>query len=395
MHVAFFIDTFPTLSETFIRNQITGLIDLGYKVTIFCHPNKDPKAWEIEDVKEYKLKEYIKDKTIKIPLNKTIRILGALKIIRQNWTTNKRQIIEALNFFKHGKDSLNLLNLYNISPYFGPNIDVMQCHFGHIANSAVLLKKMKFPLRLQVMFHGFDIRHGIENGGKVYKDLIKYADRIQSISTYNTKHLLQFGFREDQIVFHPVGIDLSKFPLKTHFGTNSTINILSIGRLVWEKGYTHGVKAIATLINQNHLPIQYSIIGTGPLESELKALATNLGIEKQVTFLGAKDQQAINKQMELTDIFFLPSEAEALPVVLMEAQAKGLPVVATNVGSVTDMVFNGKNGFIAKPNNFQDMALKLKELIEKKEEWVEMGNFGRDLITNKYNIKSLNKRLIP
>ena len=55
MKIAFFLDTFPILSETFIRNQITGLIDLGHHVTIFCHPSPEKEAWEIEDVKKYQL----------------------------------------------------------------------------------------------------------------------------------------------------------------------------------------------------------------------------------------------------------------------------------------------------------------------------------------------------
>lgn len=394
MQVAFFLDTFPTLSETFIRNQITGLIDLGHEVTIFCHPNPDKKAWEIEDVKNYQLQNYIVDRKVSIPKSKGERIRQGLKLIQKYWPTNKRQLCESLNFLKHGKKAIDLTLLHSIAPFLGQPFEVMQCHFGHVANQAVILKEMKFNFRMQVMFHGFDIRLGIEQGGSIYDGLIKHADKIQAISNYNYKHLIEFGFAKDKVEFHPVGIDMNKFPQKKEYNTNATIQILSVGRLVWEKGYKYGIEAISKLIKEYDFSITYTIIGAGELFQELQNLTQELGIKEQVVFAGAKEQKEISLQMQQSDIFFLPSEAEALPVVLMEAMACGLPTVATNVGSVTELVQDGKSGFITNPKDYQDMTLKLKALIEKKKEWEEMGNFGWDYITKKYNIQYLNKRLI-
>jgi colanic acid/amylovoran biosynthesis glycosyltransferase len=394
MQVAFFLDTFPTLSETFIRNQITGLIDLGHEVTIFCHPNPDDEAWKIEDVKKYKLKDYVVDRRLAITKNKTSRVLNAIKLIKQHWTNNSKQILESLNFFKYGKKAIDLTHLFTIAPFLGHSFDILQCHFGHIANQAIILKKLKFDFRFQVMFHGFDIRLGIKKGGCIYKELIQHVDIVQAISQYNKRNLLNFGFPENKIIFHPVGIDLSKFTKKPNYKPNETIQIVSVGRLVWEKGYKYGLEAIAKLIKEQKFNINYTIIGSGPFLEELVSLSQELQIEKHVNFLGAKNQQEIIKQLHQADLFFLPSEAEALPVVLMEALACGLPALATNVGSVKELVLERENGFIAKPKDVQSLTDKLKQLIDKKDEWIHMGHWGHQHITANYNISVLNKRLV-
>ncbi|MCK0123653.1 glycosyltransferase [Gelidibacter sp. F2691] len=394
MHIAFYLNLFPTLSETFIRNQITGLIDLGHDVTVYSNANNDDAVWKLNDIKDYKLRELIKPKNITIPYGKMARIKMAWHIIKTNWNSNSIQIIEALNFFKHGKEAYNLNNLYAIAPFLGKPIDIMQCHFGHIANEVVILKKMKFPFKMQVMFHGFDIRLGIEEGGAIYAGLIEYADKIQSISSYNYQHLIEFGFSKEQITFHPVGIDLDKFPQKKRYHIDGPIQILSVGRLVFEKGYAHGLAAVAELIHKYKHNIHYTIIGDGSLRDDLLSLVAHLKIEKHVNFLGSKDSDEISEQLQKSDIFFLPSIAEALPVVLMEALSCGLPVVATNVGSVKELVLEGKNGFVAHMSNPESLVEKLQAILINKQDWEIMGDYGHQHIRNTYDIKQLNKKLI-
>jgi colanic acid/amylovoran biosynthesis glycosyltransferase len=244
------------------------------------------------------------------------------------------------------------------------------------------------------MFHGFDIRLGIDKDGIIYKDLIKHIDKVQAISKYNKKHLLEFGFPESKIVFHPVGIDLSKFTQKTNYIPGKTIQILSIGRLVLEKGYKYGIEAIAKLIHEQKVDLCYTIIGEGDLFHDLKNLCNKLNIEKIVRFEGAKGRNDIIRYLHNSDIFFLPSVAEALPVALMEALSCGLPTVATNVGSVKELVIDNENGFVSEPKSIDSIANRLVQLIEAKENWMEMGQSGHKHINANYNIKILNTKLI-
>ena len=103
-------------------------------VTIFCLPNPDEKAWEIEDVKKYHLRDYVVDRNISIPKGKWKRFVEAIKIIGNHWHTNKKQICQALNVFKYGKKALDLTLIHTIAPYLGKPYEILQCHFGHIAS---------------------------------------------------------------------------------------------------------------------------------------------------------------------------------------------------------------------------------------------------------------------
>ncbi|BDC98602.1 glycosyltransferase [Persicobacter psychrovividus] len=394
MKVAFFLDKFPTISETFIRNQITGLIDLGHEITIFCHPNEDPDVWELEDVKNYQLRQYIVDRSFSIPMNKFKRLFIGIQIIAKYWSVNYRQLIESCNFFKYGKKSVDLTFLFRISPFLGHSFDILQCHFGHVANQAVILKQMKFDFKFQVMFHGFDIRLGVASGGEVYRDLISNVDRVLSISFYNRKNLIDFGFSEHQIIHHPVGVDVNIFSKKNKYHQKDEINILSIGRLVEEKDYDSGIKAVSELVQEYGYDVTYNIIGEGVQRADLLSLVNELGIEDRVHFLGAKDRNEIIRLLHMSDIFYLPSKAEALPVVLMEALAVGLPVVATDVGSVKELVVDGVSGFLAESQDINSLICQLNKLIEAKADWEIMGEKGSHHIFSNYNINELNKKLI-
>jgi colanic acid/amylovoran biosynthesis glycosyltransferase len=94
------------------------------------------------------------------------------------------------------------------------------------------------------------------------------------------------------------------------------------------------------------------------------------------------------------DVFFLPSVAEVLPVSLMEAQAVGLPVVATSVGAVGEVVLDGRSGVLAAPGDPDALADMLGSLIQRSREWVLMGLTGRRHVEANFDVNRLNDRLV-
>jgi len=102
----------------------------------------------------------------------------------------------------------------------------------------------------------------------------------------------------------------------------------------------------------------------------------------------------LRKLLAESHIFLLPSVVEALPVCLMEAQAAGLPAVASAVGSVDQVVCDGKSGFLVKPGDVQGMADRLFYLIENPAIWPKMGQLGRAHVEANYDINKLNDRLV-
>jgi len=137
--------------------------------------------------------------------------------------------------------------------------------------------------------------------------------------------------------------------------------LLFVGRLDAVKGVVVLFDAVASLIaagNDLHL----TLVGDGPQRSELERRSVELGIASSVTFAGYRNQEQVQQHLRESDVFVLPSFAEGVPVSLMEAMAMSLPVVATNVGGVTELVRDGRNGKVVAPGDAVALEAAIAEL---------------------------------
>ncbi len=397
MRIAFIVDSFPILSETFILNQITGLIDLGHEVEIFSGARPTERDFH-NDIQKYDLLNhtyYHNDK----PSNKWVRFIEAAWLFFSNAHKNPKAIFRSLNFLKYGRNALSLTYFYKAILFVCiGRFDIIQCHFGPNGNLGVLLKELGIRGKLVTMFHGYDIRQGIEQGGDIYKKLFERGECFLSISYYNYKYLIEFGLDSQKIINHPVGIDLTRFPFKQRNffkKKGDIVKIITIARFIKVKGLHYGIQAINQLVHEKGIRnIEYRIVGDGELQGELREMVEKYQLQEVVHFVGAQNQEGISSLLQGSDLYFLPSIAEALPVVLMEAQAVGLPVVATNVGSVAELIKDNLSGFLVSSEDSVEMANKLMYLIENPEIWKSFAQVGRVFIEDHYDIKKLNQRLV-
>ncbi len=395
MTFVFVVDAFPSVSETFILNQITGLLDLGHEVVIFSAARPEDRDFH-DDIRKYDLLRktyYHNDRDS----NKFSRMFWGLLLIIRYGYRNPKAVWNSLNFFKYGREALSLNYLYKVMLFLAiGKIDIILCHYGPNGNFAALMKELGLQGKLVTMFHGYDIRRGIEQGGAIYAPLFKRGDAYLSISEYNYKNLVAFGAPVEKIHHHPVGIDMERYTYSTRSNPlKGAIKILTVSRLVKEKGLFYGLEAIHKLINERSLVnIEYYILGDGPEREDLQAQAQKLHIKDRVYFMGSQTQEAVIRVLSESHLFFLPSIAEALPVVLMEAQATGLPVVATDVGSVTQVMVDNKSGYIVPARDSSAMCDRLEYLIRNPQLWAAMGEAGRRHIEERYDIKKLNQRLV-
>jgi coenzyme F420-reducing hydrogenase beta subunit len=398
MKIAFIVGTFPALSETFILNQITELLDLGLDVEIFARTNPKDKIIH-SDIEKYQLMERVY--YFIMPCNKIRRILKAIFLTIKNFHKAPLKILKSLNVFKYGKAALSLRLLYSIIPFLDKNFDILYCHFGPNGILGTYLKEIGINGKLVTSFHGYDMSSFIiSNGNNVYKKLFLNGDLFLPISNYWKRKLIRLGCIEKKIIVHRMGIDLEKFKF---FGgrkqSGEHIKILTIGRLVEKKGHEYAIKAIAKIVKK-HKNIEYIIAGDGPLRNKLEDLVSKLEIERYVKFLGAVEQREALKLYHQAHIFVLPSvtasndDQEGIPVVLMEAQATGLPIVSTYHTGIPEVVLDGKSGFLVPENEVDALAEKLEYLIEHPEIWPDMGRCGRKYVEEKYDIKILNQQLV-
>jgi colanic acid/amylovoran biosynthesis glycosyltransferase len=217
------------------------------------------------------------------------------------------------------------------------------------------------------------------------------------ISNYNYKNLVRFGVKTEKLVFHPVGIEIDKFPFNRKGRNNLPfpIVILTVARLVEEKGLKYSITAIKEILMKNSdLRLKYYIVGEGVLRESLINLVKKLKLGDIIKFLGPMDQLQVAKEMSMAHIFLLPSISEALPVVLMEAQAIGLPIIATDVGSVAEAIVDSRSGFLVPSRDVNALVEKIEYLVEHSELWPKMGRYGRKFIEENYNIRKLNQKLL-
>ena len=395
MKIAFIVNTFPSLSQTFVLNQITGLLDMGYDVEIFAHMKQNEKKVHA-NVERYRLMERVH--YFDIPSNRIKRLLKAINLIITNFYKSPIKILKSLTILNFRRRIWSLRGLYVLIPFLDKKFDIIHCHFGPNGTLGTYLKQLGIPGKIVTMFHGYDIRLGLEKGGHIYNDLFKLGDCFLIISKWTKNHLIKFGANPQKFICHPIGIDVDKFSSRWQSNVverPNTVIILTVARLINAKGLQYGIHSINKLLKKNsELYVEYDIIGEGPLEEQLRKLVKTLGLVESVRFLGPMEQEEVIKYYQRAHIFLLPSIAEAIPTVLMEAQAVGLPIIATSVGSISQVMIDGKSGFLVPERNVDVLVEKLDYLINHPEIWAEMGRAGRKYVEENYDIKKLNRRLV-
>lgn len=395
MNIVFWVNQFPVVSETFIRDQIIGLKNKGINPLILVsYTSSDTLA--LKGFENYNLLENITEKGDLLTKNKIKRVIKALLILLKN--INKSSFfyyLKSLNVIKLKKESLNLSLFYLLHYLLENKIEVIHAHFGNNGEQAAIIKSLGVPIKLITTFHGYDIRAGISKGGIIYKNLKTHGDVIIAISPYNKEKLIGFGFDSSQLVSINNGINTTNFkPSHIKSTSDSKIKIISVGRLVEIKGFDMALYALKNVLEKfDNYQIEYTIIGEGHQYNILNQIAIELNISNQVVFKGALSSEQISNQLKHSDFYLLSSRNEAIPTVVLEAQACALPVVATNVGSVKDVVLEGVNGYLAEVN-IESITEALLKMIDNKNNWKTFGNNSRELIDNQYSYNSMLEKLI-
>lgn len=200
----------------------------------------------------------------------------------------------------------------------------------------------------------------------VERFLARYTDCLITINNEDYQLSHRFNLRNDNRKFvHGVGIDLdvytnlSKVTKRIEMGVNKDdIVLISAGDLIDRKNYSVSIEALSLL---NDSRVHYWICGEGPELNRLKQLATEKNVEKQVHFLGFRND--IKDLLGAADVFLFSSLQEGLPRSLMEAMALGLPCVVSEIRGNTDLIENGEGGFRCCANNSIEFADKIKRII--------------------------------
>jgi glycosyltransferase involved in cell wall biosynthesis len=197
--------------------------------------------------------------------------------------------------------------------------------------------------------------------------LLKAANAIITPSEILKKQTMKVGFPQERIYFIPNGVDSESFSRKA-LGkypdvSDESIVLVVSARLHKIKGIDLLLDAIPLVLREGHL-IEVIILGEGDEKSSLIMQATNLGIQDKVHFVGCFSRDEMPKMLSYGDWAVLPSRAEAISLSGLEAMSCGLPVIGFSVGGIPQFVKEGLTGFLAEPENPQDLARAICKALE-------------------------------
>ncbi len=399
LRVAMVVRTFPTVSETFILRQVTGLMDLGHEVTVMSDRRPEPGPVH-GDFERYDL------------VRRVVYVHGSRSPSRTGaeW---KEGVAAAVRVLLRDPGSLRWLARNRSAPYGGrrnilPRLaalgrgrhDVVHCHFGDVGLEYAFLGEA-WDAPLVVTFHGYDFsRYPDQHGPAVYRSLFERAACVTVNSEYARRRLLELGCPERLLRILHVGMDPAEFTFRERGPKpeREPVRILTVARLVEKKGVEYGLEAVARAVEAG-LALRYEVIGDGPRRESLERRARELRLEGVVTFRGARPQVEVREAMRRADLFLLPSitaasgDQEGTPTVLMEASSCGLPILSTRHSGIPEVVLDGRSGYLVPERDVEALADVLLELLAAPGSWAELGRAGRRHVERHFDIGVLNREL--
>lgn len=255
-------------------------------------------------------------------------------------------------------------------------------HFGDSSCSVAMLAAelggFPFSFTLHgpgIFFEPYTWRLDAKLARAAFCACISYFCRSQAAIFAGPEHL-------DRLHVVHCGVDPTRLRPVEHRGPGE--RILFVARLAELKGLAVLLEALVT-IRKVHPEAHLTVVGDGPERERFEQLADRLGLSGAVRFAGYRSQAEVADHLAETDVFVLPSYAEGVPVTLMEAMGSAIPVIATQVGGVTELVDDGVNGFVVRPGDVGALADRLELLVGDPDLRRRLGTAGRQTVVTEFS----------
>ena len=385
MKIGYVLFAFPKLSESFILNEIVELLKRGNEVYIFSlKRSQDVFHNEVEQYELLKRTYFLPNQRHYI--NKLLFHFSSIgtfgwKYPSENIKSKAFSIAAAKYFFKFAKKI---------------ELDIIQAHFNRIAAHTAMLLSQSSNVSYTFTGHAVDIF--VEPSVTALKTRMENAKAVITPSYYNREYLHTLtDVDKNKINVVRACLDIEKFNRIQRNPDN--FRILTVCRLVEKKGLKYSILAIKE-ISYEFPEISYRIVGSGPLENELKKLVNQLGLEKNIQFLGDITDDSLIYELSKATIFVLPcikaknGDMDVCPLTLQEAMIAKIPVVSTIMASIPELIENKKEGLLVESKNVEQLVEAIKNLLEHKNLREMLGENGRKKIENKFNISYEVKKLL-
>lgn len=386
--IAYLVSEYPATSHTFILKEVLGLRDLGFRIaTASINADARPLAALTTDERNEREHTYV---------IKSHGLRGAL--IAQLWSLRHypqgyaRGLLVALRRSLHNPRTI-LRNLAHFAEALmlgrwmqREAIQHLHVHFATSGASVASLAKQIFDINLSMTVHGPDefanVRH------EHFREKVEAADFVVCISDFARSQTMQHSAPEHwkKLDVSRLGVDPGMFAPVTKNPTSGGFSVLCVGRLTPAKGQHLLLDAIAALHHSGE-KVLLQLAGDGPDRVSLQQHAEALGINNLVTFHGALNHDQVRALYASCDAFVLPSFAEGIPVVLMEAMASGVPCLSTRIAGIPELIEDGESGFLASPSSLNELTDRLRQLIHDPALRGRLATNGRKRVCDAYHLQ--------
>lgn len=389
MKVLLVVSSFPNLSETFIIQEIRELNKRKIDVYLVTNRfNEDKYSLDIES--------HIKKSKIIVLQNSP---LEKVKIFLVQCVKSPKNLIAPILSMRKKSSRINLFEELLLSEL--PKFETIICHFAINGNKAVSWKDTGLIAgKIITHFHGSGLTSNNPQKG-VYPRLQEVGDAFIVNSSYTRSKAVNKGYPKERIVLIPALFDQEKFEKNKkveYFGDK--LRILSVGRLIKLKGWKYGILAIKKLIEAGYTNVEYKIVGDGPDYNELEFLIATNNLGNYIKLLGPKSPDDVCEEMTNSDIFLMPGiidddgRCEAQGLVVLEAQAVGLPIIASRIGGLPDSMKDGFSGFLCSEKSIEEIVNEILKFYFDSTLLVQFSKNAKDYVNEKFYVPKLMENLL-
>ncbi|MEQ9483724.1 glycosyltransferase [Coleofasciculus sp. F4-SAH-05] len=384
MTVAYLVNQYPKVSHSFIRREILGVEVCGIPVARFAIRSCESELVDEGDKLELEKTRIVLDIGIvglllgllRVVITRPIRFLSTLRLAIQVGWGSERGILRHLAYLA---EACVLLRWFSEA-----DIAHVHAHFG--TNSTTV------PMLCHVLGgppYSFTV-HGPEEFDKVgaisLAEKIKRAAFVVAVSSFGKSQLYRWCPSEQWSKIHIVhcGVD-ETFLRQSPIPVPESPHLVCIGRLSEQKGHLLLIEA-AGLLAAEGLPFKIVLVGDGELRPEIENRITQLGLEDKVEITGWLSNDQVQKQILASRVVVLPSFAEGLPVVIMEALALARPVISTYVAGIPELVEPGVCGWLVPAGSVTALTDAMRTALQLPVDKLEqMGKAGAERVAKQHD----------
>ena len=389
---------FPNTIQPWLANSTAQVVKQGGSVTVFSMEKGDQHYSAVID--EYGLV----DKTEVLNFNGKNKLLS----IASNFLDPRRLLKSIVGlasapkyFSEHKPFFNNFIGALVLAPHFCKReIDIVHSHFeitGHLMLPVIRAQQKPFVMT----FHGLPPPGVAQLPEAMRREYIAAANTILVNTEFAKKQYMSLGAPAEKIVIIPQGIVTKEFIFSAKpKPDNAPVRLLTVGRFHEDKGQKYVLQALPDIIAQGY-NVHYTLVGAGPERDNLQRMASELQLHNHVSFYTSISEQALKEIYAKSHIFIFPSltdksgfHEETQGVAIQEAQACGLIVIATRTGGIPECVDDGQSAFLVEDRNSQEIAAKIKWIIDNPEQWGKWQHKARQHVETHFDIDVIGERLM-